>query len=189
MPKEDLKEYADVFSLIDEMYKVLSEAKSGFIDPNVVKVNKTELEGILGKLKDSLPTQLKSAVDIMKSADARMKRSRAESEDIVKKAKETAGKIIQDAEKRADYLAGSENVALIASKKAEIKIAEANQAAEAILGTAGQNAQSLTEGADQYCISRLQSLIESCQKIQSEAAAGIESLKSKQKRKNGKAGQ
>lgn len=183
MAQEEPSEYGDIFSLIDKMYKILSEARSGFMDQDLIKVSRSSLEGILDELKSALPTQLKSAVEIMRSADARMGQAVAAAESTVKEAKAKAEKILREAQERADYLSSEDSVARLASQKAGEMIADAKAKSAEMLGEASRRAQNLEESADQYCLSSLKGLSLELQKLLATAQGGVASIEARQKQR------
>ncbi len=107
MAEEQPGEFKDVFSPIDKMYKILADARSGFMDQDLVKVSRSSLENLLDELKQALPTQLKSAVELMRNADAQMSQALAEAQMTTRKAETQAERIVAEAQKRADDLKAS----------------------------------------------------------------------------------
>ncbi|MBR6440236.1 MAG: hypothetical protein IKS61_02925, partial [Aeriscardovia sp.] len=183
MAQEEPSEYGDIFSLIDKMYKILSEARSGFMDQDLIKVSRSSLESLLDELKSALPTQLKSAVEIMRSADARMGQAVAAAESTVRDAEAKAEKIVRDAQERADYLSSEDSVARLASQKAADMIADAKAKGAKSLAEASARAASLEDSADQYCLQSLKGLASELKKLQATAQGGVASIEARQKQR------
>ena len=183
MAQEEPSEYGDIFALIDKMYKILSEARSGFMDQDLIKVSRSSLEGLLDELKAALPTQLKSAVEIMRSADARMGTAVASAESTVREAEAKAEKIVRAAQERADYLSSEDNVARMASQKAADMISEAKAKSARILEGAAAKAAGLEDSADQYCLSSLKGLSSELKKLQATVQGGVANIEARQKQR------
>ena len=189
MAEAEPSEFKDVFSLIDKMQKILTEARSGFMDQDLVKVSRSSMESLLDELKQALPTQLKSAVELMRNADAQMNQAVAEAENTTRKAEAHAEKIISDAQKRADYISSNENIVQIASQKADAMIGEAKEKSTKIVSQAQKKAADLKASSEQWCLDNLQNFMETLRKLESVTQGGIENIKIKQRqdldRKNG----
>ncbi|MBO6003549.1 MAG: hypothetical protein J6P35_01055 [Aeriscardovia sp.] len=183
MAQEEPSEYGDIFSVIDKMYKILSEAKSGFMDQDLIKVSRSSLENLLDELKAALPTQLKSAVEIMRSADARMGQATAKAESTMRDAQAKAEKIVREAQERADYLSSEDSVARMASQKAGDMIAQAKAESAKILGEAASRAASLEDSADKYCLGCLNGLSSELKKLLATSQGGVASIEARQKQR------
>ncbi|MBQ1556070.1 MAG: hypothetical protein IIZ79_00375 [Aeriscardovia sp.] len=181
MAKEQPGEFKDVFSPIDKMYKILADARSGFMDQDLVKVSRSSLENLLDELKQALPTQLKSAVELMRNADAQMSQAVAEAQKTTRKAETQAQRIVAEAQKRADYISSNDNIVKIASQKADALMAEAKERSARIVAEAQKRADDLKASSQRWCLENLQSLVETLKKLESTTQGGIENIKFKQK--------
>lgn len=181
MTEAEPSEYGDIFSLIDKMYKILADARSGFMDQDLIKVSRSSLENLLDQLKQALPTQLKSAVEIMRSADARMGQAVSEAEKTTRAAEAHAEKIVSEAQKRADYIASNDNIVKIASQRADAMMGEAKAKSARIMNEAQKRAAELKASSEQWCLENLQSFMEVLKKMESTAYGGIENIKIKQR--------
>ena len=180
MAEEQPGEFKDVFSPIDKMYKILADARSGFMDQDLVKVSRSSLENLLDELKQALPTQLKSAVELMRNADAQMSQAMAEAQKTTRKAEAQAERIVAEAQKRADYISSNDNIVKIASQKADALVAEAKERSARIVAEAQKRAEELRASSQRWCLENLQSLVETLKKLESTTQGGIENIKFKQ---------
>ncbi|MBQ5500020.1 MAG: hypothetical protein IIT80_00460, partial [Aeriscardovia sp.] len=167
MAEEQPGEFKDVFSPIDKMYKILADARSGFMDQDLVKVSRSSLENLLDELKQALPTQLKSAVELMRNADAQMSQAMAEAQKTTRKAEAQAERIVAEAQKRADYISSNDNIVKIASQKADALMAEAKERSARIVAEAQKRAEELKASSQRWCLENLQSLVETLKKLES----------------------
>ena len=181
MAEEQPGEFKDVFSPIDKMYKILADARSGFMDQDLVKVSRSSLEKLLDELKQALPTQLKSAVELMRNADAQMSQAMAEAQKTTRKAEAQAERIVAEAQKRADYISSNDNIVKIASQKADALMAEAKERSARIVAEAQKRAEELKASSQRWCLENLQILVETLKKLESTTQGGIENIKFKQK--------
>ena len=181
MAEEQPGEFKDVFSPIDKMYKILADARSGFMDQDLVKVSRSSLENLLDELKQALPTQLKSAVELMRNADAQMGQAMAEAQKTTRKAEAQAERIVAEAQKRADYISSNDNIVKIASQKADALMAEAKERSARIVAEAQKRAEELKASSQHWCLENLQILVETLKKLESTTQGGIENIKFKQK--------
>lgn len=189
MAEAELSEFKDVFLLIDKMYKILAEARSGFMDQDLIKVSRSSLENLLDKLKQELPTQLKSAVELMRNADAQMYRAGIEAEKTRRRAEEIAERIVAEAQKKADYISSRDNIARLTSQKADSIMGEAKEKGARIVAEAQKKAADLKASSEQWSLDNLRSLMETLKKLESVTQGGIENIGIRQKqdfnRKNG----
>ena len=181
MAEEQPGEFKDVFSPIDKMYKILADARSGFMDQDLVKVSRSSLENLLDELKQALPTQLKSAVELMRNADAQMSQAVAEAQKTTRKAETQAERIVAEAQKRADYISSNDNIVKIASQKADALMEQAKERSERIVAEAQKRADDLKSSSQRWCLENLQSLVETLRKLESTTQGGIENIKFRQK--------
>ena len=181
MAEEQPGEFKDVFSPIDKMYKILAEARSGFMDQDLVKVSRSSMESLLDELKQALPTQLKSAVELMRNADAQMGRAMAEAQKTTRKAEAQAERIVSEAQKRADYISSNDNIVKIASQKAEGIIAEAKDRSARIVSEAQKRAADLESSSQRWCLENLQSLVQTLKKLEYTTQGGIDNIKARQR--------
>ena len=181
MAEEQPGEFKDVFSPIDKMYKILAEARSGFMDQDLVKVSRSSMESLLDELKQALPTQLKSAVELMRNADAQMGRAMAEAQKTTRKAEAQAERIVSEAQKRADYISSNDNIVKIASQQAEGIIAEAKGRSARIVSEAQKRAADLESSSQHWCLENLQSLVQTLKKLEYTTQGGIDNIKARQR--------
>lgn len=164
-------EFTTVYDILDRIEATLNEAKAGFFTPNVVKVDRDDLNGQLAELKRMLPVQLERASALMREAERRLEGAQTQANAIVTGAQSRAADMIKEANDQAQFLAGQENVVALAQAKAR-----------AIMDNAQARADRLTSGADKYCIDVMDSLDRQLDKLRQDVGAGLNVLHSRQQR-------
>ena len=152
-------EFTTVYDIIDRLESMLGEAKGGFFNAGIVKVDREEFTDRLDELKKMLPVQLERASALMREAERRLESAQSRAADMVK-----------DANEQAQFLAGQENVTEIARQKAR-----------ATLDQAQAKSDRLTQGADQYCVTVMEGLQAQLSKLDRDVQAGLNVLYERQR--------
>ena len=166
---EPKAEFTTAFDIIDEMSTQLQEAKSGVFQPGIVKIDRDSFAGLLDELKNVLPVQLERASALMRESERRLENAQAQADSIIASARQQADETVAKANQQANFLAGRQNV-----------IAIANDKARAILDTAQERANKLTQGADDYSAQVLASLQEQLEKLDRDVKGGLSVLRARQ---------
>lgn len=158
-------EFTTAFDIIGEMGDTLEDAKSVFLNPSMVKIDREAFEGYLQNLKKMLPVQLERASALMRQAEKQLSKAHESSEAIIRQAHHQANSIIADARQRADYLSGHEHVTDMARQKAD-----------AIIRDAERRAAKISDGSDQYSQDMLNGLSEQLTKLSRDVQGGLQVL-------------
>jgi vacuolar-type H+-ATPase subunit H len=158
-------EFTTAFDIIGEMGDTLEDAKSVFLNPSMVKIDREAFEGYLQNLKKMLPVQLERASALMRQAEKQLSKAHESSEAIIRQAHHQANSIIADARQRADYLSGHEHVTDMARQKAD-----------AIIRDAERRAAKISDGSDQYSQDMLTGLSEQLTKLSRDVQGGLQVL-------------
>ncbi|PJM78545.1 cell division protein [Bifidobacterium scaligerum] len=164
------EEFTTVYDILDQMETTLAEAKTNFLFPGTVRVDRDEFTAQLDELKKMLPVQLERASALMREAERRLESAQTQSNAIVASAQSRAADMIKDANEQAQFLAGQENVTELARQKAR-----------AILDQAQSKADHLTQGADQYCTTVMEGLSQQLGKLSQDVQAGLNVLEERQR--------
>ena len=166
---EPKAEFTTAFDIIDAMTTQLQEAKTGIFQPDVVKIDRDSFTELLTELKKVLPVQLERASALMRESEKRLENAQAQADSIVAAARRQADDTVAKANEQANFLAGRQNVVAIANDKAR-----------AILDTAQDRANKLTQGADDYSAQVLASLQEQLEKLDRDVKGGLSVLRARQ---------
>ncbi len=158
-------EFTTAFDIIGEMGDTLEDAKSVFLNPSLVKIDRETFQEYLHNLKKMLPVQLERASALMRQAEKQLSKAHESSDAIVRQAQDRASKIIAEARQRADYLSGHEHVTDMARQKADDIIRDAEQ-----------RAAKISDGSDQYSQSMLTSLSDQLTKLSRDVQGGLQVL-------------
>ena len=164
------EEFATVYDVIDQMEQSLDQAKTAMFAPGFIKVDRAEFADHLASLKKMLPVQLERASALMREAERRLENAQTQANAIVSSAQSRAADTIREAEEQAQFLAGQENVTALAKQKAR-----------QILDQAQAKADHLTQGADQYCATVMESLQQQLSKFDHDVKAGLNVLYDRQR--------
>lgn len=162
-------EFTTVYDTIDSLEESLNAAKGSLFAPGMVKVNREEFAEQLDVLKSKLPVQLERASSLMRESERRLETARSQSTAIISSAQSRAADMVKEAQEQAEFLAGQENVTELARQKAR-----------AILDTAQETSDRLTQGANQYCAKVMESLQEQLGKLSHDVQAGLNLLNERQ---------
>lgn len=162
-------EFTTVYDIIDSMEISLQEAKGSLFAPGTAKIDRDDFMEQLSTLKDKLPVQLERASSLMRESERRLQNAQSQSNAIISSAQSRAADMIKDAQDQAQFLAGQENVTELARQKAR-----------AILDAAQTKSDQLTQGANQYCATVMQSLQQQLGKFNHDVQAGIDVLSQRQ---------
>lgn len=163
-------EFTTVYDIIDSIEEELDEAKPILFAPSSVRVDRESFTGKLDKLKKMLPVQLERASALMRESERRLESAQTQANAIVASAQSRAADTVREANEQAQFLAGQENVTEIARQKAR-----------AILDQAQSKADKLTQNADKYCITMMESLQQQVDKIGNGVQAGLNVLYDRQR--------
>lgn len=163
-------EFTTVYDLIDQLTESVNQAKSGFLSPGTVRLDRQQLLEQLDDLKTMLPVQLERASSLMREAERRLDNAQAEADSIVANAKSQQAQIIAEAQEQAQFLASQERVTDLARQKAR-KITDEAQA----------NALKLTQGANTYCAQVMKTLSEQLTAYGRDVKNGIDVIDERQK--------
>ena len=159
-----------MYDIIDNMEAALTEAKPSQFAPSVVKVDREMFTDQLDQLKKMLPVQLERASALMREAERRLESAQTQANAIVASAQSRAADTVREANEQAQFLAGQENVTEIARRKARD-----------ILDQAQAKADHLTQGADKYCSTVMESLQQQLGKLDHDVQAGLRVLYDRQR--------
>ena len=163
-------EFTTVYDIIDSMENELDEAKPILFSPSSVRVDRESFIGKLDQLKKMLTVQLERASALMRESERRLESAQTQANAIVASAQSRAADTVREANEQAQFLAGQENVTEIARQKAR-----------AILDQAQSKADKLTQNADKYCITMMESLQQQVDKIGNGVQAGLNVLYDRQR--------
>ena len=158
-------EFTTVYDIIDSIEEELDEAKPILFAPSSVRVDRESFTGKLGKLKKMLPVQLERASALMRESERRLESAQTQANAIIASAQSRAADTVREANEQAQFLAGQENVTELARQKAR-----------GILDQAQAKADKLTQNADKYCITMMESLQQQVDKIGTGVQAGLNVL-------------
>lgn len=158
-------EFTTVYDIIDSIEEELDEAKPILFAPSSVRVDRESFTGKLDKLKKMLPVQLERASALMRESERRLESAQTQANAIIASAQSRAADTVREANEQAQFLAGQENVTELARQKAR-----------GILDQAQAKADKLTQNADKYCITMMESLQQQVDKIGTGVQAGLNVL-------------
>ena len=152
-------EFTTVYDIIDKLESALDEAKPILFFPGSVRVDRDEFTEQLDQLKKMMPVQLERASALMRESERRLESAQTQ-----------ANAIVASANEQAQFLAGQENVTELARQKAR-----------AILDQAQARADHLTQGADKYCTTVMETLQQQLGKLGNDVQAGLNVLYDRQR--------
>ena len=155
-------EFTTVYDIIDKLESALDEAKPILFFPGSVRVDRDEFTEQLDQLKKMMPVQLERASALMRESERRLESAQTQANAIVASAQSRAADTIREANEQAQFLAGQENVTELARQKAR-----------AILDQAQARADHLTQGADKYCTTVMETLQQQLGKLGNDVQAGL----------------
>ena len=163
-------EFTTVYDIIDKLESALDEAKPILFFPGSVRVDRDEFTEQLDQLKKMMPVQLERASALMRESEQRLESAQTQANAIVASAQSRAADTIREANEQAQFLAGQENVTELARQKAR-----------AILDQAQAKADHLTQGADKYCTTVMETLQQQLGKLGNDVQAGLNVLYDRQR--------
>lgn len=163
-------EFTTVYDIIDKLESALDEAKPILFFPGNVRVDRDEFTEQLDQLKKMMPVQLERASALMRESERRLESAQTQANAIVASAQSRAADTIREANEQAQFLAGQENVTELARQKAR-----------AILDQAQARADHLTQGADKYCTTVMETLQQQLGKLGNDVQAGLNVLYDRQR--------
>ena len=163
-------EFTTVYDIIDKLESALDEAKPILFSPGSVRVDRDEFTEQLDQLKKMMPVQLERASALMRESERRLESAQTQANAIVASAQSRAADTIREANEQAQFLAGQENVTELARQKAR-----------AILDQAQAKADHLTQGADKYCTTVMETLQQQLGKLGNDVQAGLNVLYDRQR--------
>ena len=164
-------EFTTVYDIIDLASKRNWTRPSRLLfAPSSVRVDRESFTGKLDKLKKMLPVQLERASALMRESERRLESAQTQANAIIASAQSRAADTVREANEQAQFLAGQENVTELARQKAR-----------GILDQAQAKADKLTQNADKYCITMMESLQQQVDKIGTGVQAGLNVLYDRQR--------
>ena len=165
---EDYKgsELMDVLAQLEAM---ITQARSLPMSA-LVLVNKAEAISLLESARAAMPSDIRTANQIVAGANAVIERAQEESQLISQKANSASERIQAEAHARAEELVNQERIVVMAKERAE-----------QIVQTATAKAEELAEGSDRYCETKLVELEEILGKMMEQSAAGRQVLSQRPK--------
>ena len=157
-------------AIIHKQESAVDEAKPILFSPGTVRVDRDEFTEQLDQLKRMMPVQLERASALMRESERRLESAQTQANVIVSSAQSRAADTIREANEQAQFLAGQENVTEIARQKAR-----------AILDQAQARADHLTQGADKYCTTVMETLQQQLGKLGNDVQAGLNVLYDRQR--------
>ena len=133
-------------------------------------LSRDEFTEQLDQLKKMMPVQLERASALMRESERRLESAQTQANAIVASAQSRAADTIREANEQAQFLAGQENVTELARQKAR-----------AILDQAQARADHLTQGADKYCTTVMETLQQQLGKLGNDVQAGLNVLYDRQR--------
>lgn len=164
------EEFTTVYDVIDSLETMLEQAKATMFSPNIVKIDRDEVLEKIEQLKTMLPVQLERASALMRESEHRLENAQSQANIIISAAQSRAADMVQEANEQARIAAGREHVTDLARKKSRD-----------MLDKAQQKSDHLTQGADQYCTSVMESLRTQLDKLSRDIDGGLEVLKKRQR--------
>ena len=136
---------SSIIQSIEDIEEYINTCKSGFMNKDVVLVNRNEIEEMLADLKQKTPEEIKRYQQIIKNR-----------EQILEEAKATAQKLIDDTTVRTNQMLSEHEIMQQAYAQADEVITTASQRAQSIINTATQEANDMKYSATQYTEQLLQ---------------------------------
>ena len=162
-------EFTTVYDIIDKLESALDEAKPILFFPGSVRVDRDEFTLHLHHFKKMNQAQPQRASAWRSQSDRRLDISQTLAYPIVSLPQSRAADTIREANEQAQFLAGQENVTELARQKAR-----------AILDQAQARADHLTQGADKYCTTVMETLQQQLGKLGNDVQAGLNVLYDRQ---------
>ena len=153
----------DVFALLEELQLLATEDPRTIVGRLTYGLDKHEIGLVIGKIKSSLPGEMKNAAQNVKDSEKIREQAGNEAEDLLRRAQEEGKRIIEQARNQAIEIvevAKLQQEALV-SQSEVMKLSKAQ--AEEIRNAAEREASQTRRGADQYALdvlSRLESTID-----------------------------
>ncbi|MFD0704429.1 hypothetical protein ACFQY8_01500 [Alloscardovia venturai] len=163
-------QFTTAYDIIDQIDTLVAQAPRYLFGRGQVRVNHDELRDLLDELKSVLPVQLERASTLMREAERRLENAQSQSDAIVNNAQAKAATIIKDANDRARFLAGQENVVSLATEQART-----------ILNNAQDKANTLTKGANDYTVESMKALDEKIIELRHSISSGLQVLQERQR--------
>lgn len=124
---------------IDDLEVYISECKPKAFSPNVILVNKDEIEELIHNLRKTTPEEIR-----------RVQQMLAQRESILADARKQAQELIDKATKQTTQLISEHQIMKGAYEQADQVVSSANMQAQQILDTAVSQANDMIEGAVAY---------------------------------------
>ena len=153
----------DVFALLEELQLLATEDPRTIVGRLTYGLDKQEVNLVIGKIKASLPGEMKNAAQNVKDSEKIREQATSDAEGALRRAEEEGKKLIEQARNHALELietAKLQQEALV-SQSEVLKLSKAQ--AEEIRNAAEREAAQTRRGADQYAmdvLSRLESTID-----------------------------
>lgn len=164
-----LSQYGTVFDIVEAIEALVADGKTSVFSGGLVRVDRDELIRLLTELREHLPVQLERASALMREAENRLDNAQTQANAIVSASQARGATIVQEAEEQAEFLASQDNIVAIARDKARD-----------IVHTAQQQADKLTQGANDYSSAVLTEVQTQLAKLQEGVTNGIHVLQTRQ---------
>lgn len=153
----------DVFALLEELQLLATEDPRTIVGRLTYGLDKHEINLVIGKIKASLPGEMKNAAQNVKDSEKIREQATAQAEDSMRKAEEEGKRLIEQARSHAMEIIEAAKVQqeALVSQSEVLKLSKAQ--AEEIRNAAEREATQTRRGADQYALdvlSRLESTID-----------------------------
>ncbi|GAA1983945.1 hypothetical protein GCM10009718_21610 [Isoptericola halotolerans] len=140
---------AGLLEIIDDLAGLIENARTSPLSTNV-KVDRDQALGLVEELRDSLPTQVARADDVLAEAERALEHAHRQAEDVLATARARAIELVQ----------------------AEQVVVQAESRAAEILAEAERQAEQLRTDADEYCDGRLADFEADLGKLGAQVQAG-----------------
>lgn len=153
----------DVFALLEELQLLATEDPRTIVGRLTYGLDKQEINLVIGKIKASLPGEMKNASQNVKESEKIREQAAAEAEAILRRAQEEGQRLVEQSRIQAQEVIETAKMQqeILVSQSEVLKLSKAQ--AEEIRNSAEREATQTRRGADQYAmdvLSRLESTID-----------------------------
>ncbi|MCX7800226.1 MAG: hypothetical protein N2109_07790 [Fimbriimonadales bacterium] len=144
----------DILRMLDTLNELAVEKPRSF-GPICWGLNKEEVAMQIAKVRASLPTELKSAVQTVREKDRMLENAREDATQILEEARREAARLVADAQKEAERIREEARIQQerMVSENEVLRLAKAQ--AEEMVATAERDARELRREADAYAYNLL----------------------------------
>lgn len=153
----------DILALLEELQLLATEDPRTIVGRLTYGLDKQEINLVIGKIKASLPDDLRNAAQYKKDSEKIREQASTDAEQALRNAQEEGAKLIEQAKAQAADLIdqAKQHQEYLVSQSEVLKLSKAQ--AEEIRNSAEREAAQTRKGADQYALdvlSRLESTID-----------------------------